>query len=61
MKTTRIGKSIKTIKSNGKEEFLTVESYQGDIGLFKNGKLVAKRERFENQFTYNNETYLILY
>lgn len=35
MKVTRIGKSIKVQDKNGKEDFLTVESYQGDIGLFK--------------------------
>jgi len=60
MQNIKIGKSIKTFL-NGKENFYTVESYQGDIGLFQNGKLKFKRKRTENTFNFNSKKYQIIY
>lgn len=45
MKTAKIGSSIKVANWNGREEFLTVEAYQGDIGLFRGCTLVTTRAR----------------
>ena len=59
----KIGSSIKVIDNNGKEEFLTVETMNGDAAFFRGAKCVATRsyrgDIHNPYFVFCNNTYKI--
>jgi len=54
----KIGSSIK-VEINNKEQFLTVESFGGEIGLFKGSRLITTRVRKNDVFKYQSKSYIV--